>query len=195
MAPIVARTISETARVPVQIKIQFLRQVIDRLVLQDLRSLLNPGQAPAPLVGAAMLGTLLSFIPVPFLDTFLVGFIFARFRNVNRAALLAARVLWNDLIVIPLYLPGFRFGMSLLEPHFADSLGLPVQAGAFLLGLFALTLLATCISAVVMFSFITLLQYRHGSVANGMIADSIYSTQGRAHGASVTAGDLQRQGA
>jgi hypothetical protein len=195
MAPIVARTISETAAAPIQIKIQFLHQLIDRLVLQDLRSLLSPGQAPAPLVGAAILGTMLSFIPAPFVDTLLVGFIFARFRSVNRSALLAARVLWNDLIVIPLYLPGFRFGMSLLEPHFQNTSGLQVQAGAFLLGLFVLTSIAASVSGVVMFSFITLLRYRQSSAANTVIADSIHFPQRGTHGASVTASDLQRQGA
>ncbi len=198
MTPIPARTNTGTDEAPVQTRFQpmrFIPQAIDRLILHDLRALLSPGQPPAPLVAAAILGTLLSFIPAPFVDTLLVGLIFTRFKKVNRSALLAARFLWNDLVVLPLYVPGFRFGMSLLEPRVANSSAPPTQVAAFLLGLFALTLAAACISAVMMFSFVTFLQYWHGSKINGMVMQSRQSTQGRAHRAAVSAGDFQRQSA
>ena len=53
------------------------------------------------IVIAVALGTILGFMPAPFLDSLLVGVIFARFRQINRSALLAARIVWNDLIVVP----------------------------------------------------------------------------------------------
>jgi hypothetical protein len=198
MTPIPARTNTETDEAPVPTRFQpmrFIPQAIDRLILHDLRALLSPGQPPAPLVAAAILGTLLSFIPAPFVDTLLLGLIITRFKKVNRSALLAARFLWNDLVVLPLYVPGFRFGMSLLEPRVANSSAPPTQAAAFLLGLFALTLAAACMSAVMMFSFVTLLRYWHGSKINGMMMQSRQSTQGRAHRTAVSTRDFQRQSA
>lgn len=144
---------------------QRIHSAIDRLILGDIRALLQPGQSATPLVLSAVLGTLLSFMPAPILDTLLVGIIFARFRQINRSALLAARLVWNDFVVVPLYVPGYRFGMSLLDPYVVGGSTLTARAGAFSLGLLALTLSAAIISAAVMFIFITLLGHWRGSSA------------------------------
>lgn len=142
-----------------------VRSAIDQYFLCDLKIMLQPGQAPAPLIIAVALGTILSFIPAPLLDSLLVGVIFARYRQVNRAALLTARVVWNDLVVVPLYVPGFRFGMRLLEPFFVNNSALSVRFIAFSLGLVILASAATFISAVVMFSIVTVLdQWRRSSL-------------------------------
>ena len=46
----------------------------------------------------------------------LVAVILARFKQVNRAPLFMARLLWNDLVVLPFYGPGYRIGAALIAP-------------------------------------------------------------------------------
>jgi len=83
---------------------------------QELKELRNPAHSAGGLAAAFALGTLLSFIPVPLLDSMLVGMVLARFKQVNRAALLLARLIWNDLLVLPFYGPGYRLGSTVLAP-------------------------------------------------------------------------------
>lgn len=140
-----------------------LRGAINQYVVTDCKNLFQAGQAPGPYVIAASLGTILSFIPAPLLDTLLVGIIFARFRQVNRPVLLAARIIWNDLIVFPLYFPGFRFGLQLLEPYSANYTSFTIKVMAFSIGLLGLTAAATFLSASIMFVLVTVLQRRRSS--------------------------------
>jgi uncharacterized protein (DUF2062 family) len=122
-------------------------------LLTDFRQLGHAQQSPGLLAAAFALGTLLSFIPAPFLDTLLVGLIVTRFPQVNRPALLSARFIWNDLIVVPLYAPGFRLGMALLT-HAHTPAGLEVLA--FLLGALLLGVAATLLSAWLVFCLFSL---------------------------------------
>ena len=87
-----------------------------RLFRQELQELQNPVHSARNLAAAFALGTLLSFIPIPVLDSMLVGLVLVRFKQVNRAPLFMARLLWNDLLVFPLYGPGYRLGSALLVP-------------------------------------------------------------------------------
>jgi hypothetical protein len=138
-----------------------LHHGLDEYILSDLRVLLQPDQAPAPLVIAAALGTILSFIPAPFLDTFLVGLIIARCRKINRSVLIASRIVWNDLLVVPLYLPGFRFGMQLVEPFSLNEPTFAIKIIGFSLGLLFLTAVATILSAGMMFAFVSIVNRWH----------------------------------
>lgn len=135
-----------------------LSRALNQHILPDFKVLFQPGQAPAPLVIAVALGTILSFIPAPLLDSLLVGVIFARFRQVNKSALLAARIVWNDLVVVPLYVPGFRFGMRLVEPFTVNDTTLAIKIIGFSLGLVLLTAAATIASAAIMVGFISVLR-------------------------------------
>jgi uncharacterized protein (DUF2062 family) len=134
-----------------------LHRVIDEYILSDLRILFQPDQTPAPLVIAVALGTILSFIPAPFLDSLLVGLIIARFKKINRSALIASRIVWNDLIVVPLYVPGFRFGMQLVEPFLVKEPTFTIKIIGFSLGLMFMTTLATILSAGTVFAFVSIL--------------------------------------
>lgn len=140
-----------------------VRGAIRRHVLHDLKVMLQPDQAPASLVTAVALGTMLSFIPVPVLDTLLVGVIIARYRRVNRSALLIARFFWNDFVVVPLYVTVFRLGMRLLDPFFANNTTITVRVFAFSLGLLIVASAATVASSAVVFCFVTVLRQRQGS--------------------------------
>lgn len=137
-----------------------------RQIARDMLVLVEPEQTAKPLVIAAVLGTLLSFIPIPFLDTLLVSLIFARFGQINRSALLVARLIWNDFVVMPLYVPGFRIAMRLLVPYVADGMAFTVQIGAFVLTVLILSLAASFISAILMLAFLTIMNRRHQSRKN-----------------------------
>ena len=132
--------------------------MIDQYIVSDLKNLLQPGHDPGPLVTAVVLGTILSFIPAPFLDSFLVGVLVIRFRQLNRAAILAARLVWNDLIVVPLYWPSFRLGLRLLEPYSANNPTFTTNVLAFSLGLMLLTAAATFLSAALMLVVVVVLE-------------------------------------
>lgn len=135
-----------------------LHKALNEHILSDLRVLLQPDQAPAPLVVSAALGTVISFIPAPFLDSLLIGLVIARFRKINRSALIASRIVWNDLIVVPLYVPGFRFGMRLVEPFSVNDPSFGLKIMGFSLGLLFLTTAATILSVGMMFAFLSILQ-------------------------------------
>ena len=127
------------------------RELTDKLhqkAVQELRDLAVANEAPAVLARAFALGTMLSFVPVPILDTLLVLFILSRYKHVNRPALLAARVLWNDLVVLPLYVPAVHLGRYVVA-------SLPISdnahAGtlvAFAIGCFAMAVAAAALSAI-----------------------------------------------
>jgi hypothetical protein len=135
-----------------------LSNALNQYILSDFKVLIQPDQAFVPLIVAVALGTILSFIPAPILDTLFVGIIFARFRQVNRSALLLARVVWNDLIVVPLYVPSFRFGMRLLEPYTVNEPSFAIKVVGFSLGLTMLTAAATIISTTVTLGLIKIFQ-------------------------------------
>lgn len=97
--PLLARKASATVRC------QLRREIL------ELRS---PAASPARLATAFAIGTLLSFIPLPVLDSLLVSLVLVRFRQVNKATLLAARLVWNDLVILSLAPTGYRLGVSML---------------------------------------------------------------------------------
>lgn len=134
-----------------------MREIGEQFLL-DLKTILQPGQAPLPLILAVALGTMLSFVPAPFLDSLLVGIILARYRQINRPLVLAARMVWNDLIVVPLYVPGFRLGMRFLQILAVDNGTPQVRIAGFALGVVALASAATIASVLSMFCLLLLLR-------------------------------------
>jgi hypothetical protein len=135
-----------------------LHRALNEYILSDLRGMLLPNQPPGPFVVAAILGTILSFMPAPFLDSLLVGLIFARFRKINRSALIVSRIIWNDLIVVPLYMPGFRLGMRLIEPFSKNEPTFAIKIIGFSLGLLLLTVAAAAVSAGTMSALVLIFQ-------------------------------------
>ena len=125
----------------------------------DSKKLLQPGQTPAPLAAAYALGTMLSFLPLPVVDTLLVGIILARSGQVNKPALLAARLIWNDIVVLPLYVTGFRLGMTFLGTMTIDDSGFAAQFIAFLLGVVVLSTVAALAGIVLIFGLFRLLEF------------------------------------
>ena len=134
------RTFSKALLSPFEALVQIdIKLLVANLVNEGV-GLLSPNQAAGPVLLAFALGTLLSFIPAPLIDSVLVGVILARFRHVNRAALIAARIVWNDLVVIPLYLPAYRFSLSILEDLDQLTATIYLKPMAFILGVSCLAL-------------------------------------------------------
>ena len=92
---------------------------------RELAALGSPLHPAGSLAAAFALGTLISFIPVPVLDSLLVAFVLARCKQVNRAAIFMSRLIWNDLLVFPLYAPGYRLGAQLVRPMVNPEAPLP----------------------------------------------------------------------
>jgi hypothetical protein len=81
---------------------------------QDLQELHSPVNPAGSLATSFAVGTLLSFIPLPVVDTILLGLVLARFKRLNRASIFIARLIWNDLLVFTLYGPGYKLGTALV---------------------------------------------------------------------------------
>ncbi len=143
-----------------------IRSKLMRSMVSDLKSIIQPSQPTAPLAQAFALGTLLSFIPAPILDSVLVAVILTRFKQVNRPALLAARVIWNDLVVVTLYMPGYRLGMKMLEAITFDNSALWTRIFAFALGVLTFAMAAAAISALVMFVVFSMLRVLQQATGN-----------------------------
>lgn len=98
------------------------------------------------------IGTLISFIPLPVIDTLLASFILLKSKQINKLAFLAARVVWNDLIVYPLYVPSFKLGSSAvtslggIPTSFFMETDLIVWIASFSMGMIILAVLATAAS-------------------------------------------------
>ncbi len=104
--------------------------------------------APLALAAAFALGTLTSFLPLPIFDSLLAVGLAFKFARLNKGAIFLARAVWNDLLVVPLYAPGFKVGQwlvgSLLNPEIVQEM-IPthfIWIGSFLLGTAILAVLA-----------------------------------------------------
>jgi uncharacterized protein (DUF2062 family) len=78
------------------------------------QELQQAADSPLGLAVAFALGTLTSFFPIPVLDSLLAVGLAIRFARLNKAAIFLARLVWNDLLVVPLYAPGLKIGRWVL---------------------------------------------------------------------------------
>ncbi len=92
---------------------------------EELQELRNPAHPAGSLAAAFALGTLLSFIPIPIMDSLLVGILLTRFKQLNRASLFIARLIWNDFLIFPLYGPGYRLGSAVIGPTMSAQYQVP----------------------------------------------------------------------
>ncbi len=97
------------------------------------QELLKAIDSPLGLATAFALGTLTSFFPVPVLDSLLAVVLAAKFARLNKTAIFMARVVWNDLLVIPLYAPGLKVGQWVLTAVLSTETGFAVFHPHFLL--------------------------------------------------------------
>lgn len=103
---------------------------------EQYHAFLDATESPSKLALAFAVGTVTAFLPLIVIDTFLTLFILARFRQLNKVAVFGARAVWNDFVVVPLYVPGFKLGQFLLEGLLGETAVAPTTkiALTFVLG-------------------------------------------------------------
>ncbi|MDX1417395.1 MAG: DUF2062 domain-containing protein [Candidatus Promineifilaceae bacterium] len=114
------------------------------------RELQQAADSPFFLAAAFALGTLTSFLPVPILDSLLAVGLAAKFARLNKAAIFLARMVWNDLLVVPLYAPGFKLGQWVLASWLSEGTGeIPIQPHLLLLFSFILGAMVLAVGAAI----------------------------------------------
>lgn len=136
-------------------KVDETRSWAGKYLRTQAQELLQATDSPLGLAAAFALGTLTSFLPVPILDSLLAAGLAVKFARLNKAAIFLARMVWNDLLVVPLYAPGLKLGQWVLtavlgtpagqlaaHPHFLLLL-------SFILGVTVLATFATTFGFVI----------------------------------------------
>lgn len=72
--------------------------------------MLRTNASPQTVAGSFAVGTFVSILPTPGLNIALLALLGARFKGLNKAAMLAAVGVWNTLVVAPLYALSFQIG-------------------------------------------------------------------------------------
>jgi uncharacterized protein len=119
----------------------------------------------ASLATSFALGTLISILPTPGFNLILTAILAARFKSLNKAALIAAATVWNAFVVAPLYALSYQvgemlFGVAAVEIAAASYFEMvKVFAKGFLVGNLIVTAAVTAISYLVVKTAVT--HYRH----------------------------------
>ncbi len=133
---------------PLEIKMRRIFPGLRAAASRELGGLIDPGQSLTRLATAFAVGTLLGFFPIPIVDSLLLALLLGRATYFNRSALLAGKVLWNELFVLPLYAPATRLGLALIggnQPELNGALG---SVLGFCVGLAILALAAALVGAL-----------------------------------------------
>jgi len=106
----------QTQTIPIIVAVPKSKGFISQLQWR-LSALLNTNASAKALASSFAMGTLISVLPTPGLNFLLAAFLLTRFKQLNKAALLAAVGVWNGFVVAPLYalsyqVGGFLFGTA-----------------------------------------------------------------------------------
>ena len=124
----------------------------------DLAKLMDPTVPGIVLTSSFAVGVILGFLPFPFVDAVVLALLIRYCGRINRPAMLAGKMVWNELLVAPLYFPALRLGSRLLvgfEAQVSAAWVLPVAG--FLLGIAVITITAAVASSLVFLLTIRLL--------------------------------------
>ncbi len=136
---------------------------------QQWQELTQSNATPRNLAAAFALGAFISVLPIPGVDLMVTTLLAAWFKQLNRAALYAAAVVWNTFVVAPFYILSRQVGGFLFQTGYIPELTLGGQASAlaqrFLVGNLVVAVLVTAVSFLTVQSGLTL--YRASAVDNG----------------------------
>ncbi len=99
----------QTQTIPIIIIAPLNNGIVAKLQ-QRLSALFNTNAPAKALATSFAIGTLISVLPTPGLNFLLAAFLLARFKQLNKAALLAAIGVWNGFVVAPLYAISYQIG-------------------------------------------------------------------------------------
>ncbi len=131
---------------------------------QQWQALTQSSATPRNLALAFALGTFISVLPIPGVDLMLTTMLAAWFKQLNRAAMYAAAVVWNTFVVAPFYVLSNQVGGFLFQtgrvPEIPFGGPTGVLAQRFLLGNLVVALSVTAVSFFIVQSSMTLYQAR-----------------------------------
>ena len=107
------------------------------------QELVQTNASPQSIALAFAVGTFISVLPTPGLNLVLATLLASRFKQLNRAGLLAAIAVWNTFVVAPIYVLSHKVGASL--PIFSDH----HLAIGFLVGNLLLAVVITAVSYLI----------------------------------------------
>ena len=137
----------QTQTIPV-ITIQSPFQRLRRRVSQFF----DTNASPETMARSFALGTLISVLPTPGFNIALAALLAAKFKQLNKASLLAAIGVWNGFVVAPLYALSYQLGEMLFGAMPTGLMGIPLEVAVmsllkgFLVGNVLIALVITAVS-------------------------------------------------
>ncbi|MCA9921657.1 MAG: DUF2062 domain-containing protein [Anaerolineales bacterium] len=122
---------------------------------RQIVSFFDTNASPETTARSFALGTLISVLPTPGFNIALAALLAARYKQLNKAALLAAVGVWNGFVVAPLYALSYQLGEMLFGtmPGGFGVVSFPVAllslVKGFLVGNVLIALLVTAVSYLV----------------------------------------------
>ncbi len=120
-----------------------------------LSRFLDTNASPEAMASSFALGTLISVLPTPGFNIALAALLAARFKQLNKASLLAAVGVWNGFVVAPLYALSYQLGEMMFGTMPTELMGMPLQVAVmsllkgFLVGNVLIALVITAVSYLV----------------------------------------------
>ena len=147
----------QTQTIPVLVVIPTPFQRLRHRVLQFF----DTNTSPEAMARSFALGTLISVLPTPGFNIALAALLAARFKQLNKASLLAAVGVWNGFVVAPLYALSYQLGEIMFGVMPAGLMSVPLHVAllsllkGFLVGNVLIALLATAVSYLVVKTAVT----------------------------------------
>ncbi len=123
----------------------FGRRQVETQLVSPVRELRQADLPASRVAGTFALATAASFSPIPMSDVVLGALLVSRFKR-NRAVVMLALAIWNDLVILPLYAPALKLGhglvgmLGLLSAESGMAQQALATAAAFVLGTLLLSL-------------------------------------------------------
>lgn len=121
----------------------------------------NTDASPEAMARSFALGTLISVLPTPGFNIALAALLAARFKQLNKASLLAAIGVWNGFVVAPLYALSYQLGEMMFGAAPTGLMGVPFQVAfisllkGFLVGNVLIALAITAVSYLIVKTAVT----------------------------------------
>jgi uncharacterized protein (DUF2062 family) len=115
----------------------------------------NTNASPEAMARSFALGTLISVLPTPGFNIALAALLATKFKQLNKASLLAAVGVWNGFVVAPLYALSYQIGELLFGVMPNGLMGVPLQVAVmsllkgFLVGNVLIALVITAVSYII----------------------------------------------
>lgn len=145
----------QTQTIPIIVESPFQR------VRRSIGRFLETNASPEATARSFALGTLISVLPTPGFNIALAALLAARYKQLNKAALLTAVGVWNGFVVAPLYALSYQLGEVMFGVMPTGLAGVSLHVAAlsllkgFLVGNVLIAMLVTAVSYLVVKTAVT----------------------------------------